>query len=139
YHTVSFQHLEAGVDAQGKPIAWLHRTAAPTIMSTFDANAKNQAAFELGMTAINMPFVIPNVRIEDPEVPAQTRIGWFRSVSNIPHAFAVQSFVAELAGAAGQDPKDFLLAMLGLPRKIYTRKQGDHWTYDESTTRSIVI
>ncbi len=132
YHTVSFQHLEAGLDAQGKPIAWLHRTAAPTIMSTFDAGAKNQAGFELGMTVINMPFVIPNVRIENPEVPAQTRIGWFRSVSNIPHAFAVQSFVAELAAAAGRDPKDFLLELLGPPRRIDTRSQGDTWNYGES-------
>jgi hypothetical protein len=30
---------------------------------------------------------------------------WFRAVSNIPHAFAIQSFVAELAHAAGRDPK----------------------------------
>src|SRR3989449_1011950 len=138
YHTVSLQHLEAGVDAQGKPIAWLHRTAAPTIMSTFDAGAKNQAAFELGMTAINIPFVIPNVRIEDPEVPAQTRIGWFRSVSNIPHAFAVQSFVAELAAAAGRDPKDFLLELLGPPRRIDTRNQGDTWNYGESPEQYVV-
>jgi len=138
YHTVSLQHLEAGVDAQGKPIAWLHRTAAPTIMSTFDAGAKNQAAFELGMTAINMPFVIPNVRIEDPEVPAQTRIGWFRSVSNIPHAFAVQSFVAELAAEAGRDPKDFLLELLGPPRRIDTRNQGDTWNYGESPEQYVV-
>ncbi len=138
YHTVSLQHIEAGLDAQGKPVAWLHRTAAPTIMSTFDANAKNQAGFELGMTVINMPFVISNVRIEDPEVPAHTRIGWFRSVSNIPHAFAVQSFVAELAAAAGRDPKDYLLELLGPPRRIDTRKQGDTWNYGESPDLYVV-
>jgi isoquinoline 1-oxidoreductase beta subunit len=132
YHTVSVERIEAGLDAQGKPIAWLHRTAAPTIMSTFVRDAKNEAAFELGMTAINMPFVIPNARIENPEVPAHTRIGWFRSVSNIPHAFAVQSFVAELAAAAGRDPKDYLLELLGPARPIDTRKQGDTWNYGES-------
>ena len=43
FHTVSVEHLEAGLDAQGKPVAWLHRTVAPTIMSTFDAAAKNEA------------------------------------------------------------------------------------------------
>src|SRR5207302_988469 len=96
-------HLEAGVDAQGKPIAWLHRSVAPTIISTFNAEAKNEAPFELGMGVINVPFAIPNVRIENPEAIAHTRIGWFRSVSNIPHAFAVQSFVAELAEAAVDD------------------------------------
>jgi isoquinoline 1-oxidoreductase beta subunit len=31
YHTVSVEHLEAGLDAQGKPVAWLHRSVAPTI------------------------------------------------------------------------------------------------------------
>jgi isoquinoline 1-oxidoreductase beta subunit len=135
HHTVSVEHLEAGVDAQGKPVAWLHRTVAPTIMSTFNAEAKNQAAFELGMTAINMPFVIPNVRIENPEATAHTRIGWFRSVSNIPHAFAVQSFVAELAAAAGRDPKDFLLELIGPARRIDTLTQGDTWNYGESPER----
>ncbi len=95
FHTVSVEHLEAGLDAQGKPVAWMHRSVAPTIFSTFVAGAKNEAALELGMGVINVPFAIPNVRIENPEAEAHTRIGWFRSVSNIPHAFAVQSFVAE--------------------------------------------
>ena len=40
FHTVSVEHLEAGVDAKGKPVAWLHRTVAPTIVSTFDAGAE---------------------------------------------------------------------------------------------------
>jgi isoquinoline 1-oxidoreductase subunit beta len=135
HHTVSVEHLEAGLDAQGKPVAWLHRTVAPTIVSTFDPGAKNQAPFELGMTAINMPFVIQNVRIENPEAAAHTRIGWFRSVSNIPHAFAVQSFVAELAAAAGRDPKDYLLELIGPARRIDTRTQGDTWNYGESPER----
>src|SRR5208282_2444449 len=102
FHTVSVEHLEAGVDAQGRPVAWLHRTVAPTIGSTFEAGADHEAPFELGMGVINVPFAIPNIRIENPEAVAHTRIGWFRSVSNIPHAFAVQSFVAELASAAGR-------------------------------------
>jgi len=89
YHTVSVEHLEAGLDARGKPVAWLHRSVAPTIISTFNAAAKQEAPFELGMGVINVPFAIPNVRIENPEATAHTRIGWFRSVSNIPHAFAV--------------------------------------------------
>src|SRR3989454_11135756 len=83
------------------------------------------------MTAINIPFMIPNVRIENPEATAHTRIGWFRSVSNIPHAFAVQSFVAELAAAAGRDPKDFLLELIGPARRIDPRTLGDTWNHGE--------
>ncbi len=42
FHTVSVEHLEAGVDAQGKPVAWLHRSVAPTIISTFDRRARRR-------------------------------------------------------------------------------------------------
>ena len=99
-------------------MAWLHRSVAPTIGSIFAPDPKHEAPFELGMGLINMPFAIPNIRIENPEAAAHTRIGWFRSVSNIPHAFAVQSFVAELAHAAGRDPKDYLLDLIGPARLI---------------------
>ena len=84
FHTVSVEHLEAGVDTRGRPVAWLHRSVAPTIVSTFDPDAKQEANWELGMGVINVPFAIPNIRIENPEATAHTRIGWFRSVSNIP-------------------------------------------------------
>ena len=135
YHTVSVEHLEAGVNEWGTPVAWLHRSVAPTIFSTFDVNAKNEAALELGMGVINVPFAIANVRIENPEAIAHTRIGWFRSVSNIPHAFAIQSFVAELAAAAGRDPKDFLLDVIGEPRVVSPEKLGDTWNHGESPER----
>ncbi|HEV2335333.1 MAG TPA: hypothetical protein VGS13_07540 [Stellaceae bacterium] len=57
------------------------------------------------MGLIDVPFDIANLRCEVGEAEAHTRIGWFRSVSNLPHAFAVQSFVGELAHAAGATPR----------------------------------
>jgi len=51
------------------------------------------------MGLVDMPFEIANIQCENPEAAAHTRIGWFRSVSNIPRAFAVQSMVGELAHA----------------------------------------
>ena len=135
FHTVSVEHLEAALDAKGAPIGWLHRSAAPTIMSTFVPAAKEEANWELGMGVINVPFAIPNVRIENPDAVAHTRIGWFRSVSNIPHAFAVQSFVAECAAAAGRDPKDYLLEVIGPPRIVSPLMLGDTWNHGESPER----
>ena len=87
------------------------------------------------MGVINVPFAIPNIRIENPEAEAHTRIGWFRSVSNIPHAFAVQSFVAELAAAAGRDQKDFLLEVIGPPRVVSPQDLSDTWNHGESPER----
>ncbi len=135
FHTVSLERLEAGLDAQNKPVAWLHRTVAPSISATFGPDSKQQMPLELGMGVINVPFAIDNLRIENPPAAAHTRIGWFRSVSNIPHAFAVQSFVAELAAAAGRDHKDFLLELIGPPRKIDPRNLGDTWNHGESPER----
>ena len=108
---------------------------APSITALFGPDSKHQGAFELGMGLTNLPFAIPNVRLENPEAPAHTRVGWFRSVSNIPHAFAIQSFVGELAAKAGQDPKDYLLKLLGPARRIDTAELGDSWNYGESPER----
>ena len=116
YHTVSVERVEAGMDAAGKPVAWRHRSVAPSIVSIFAPDPKHQGPFELGMGLVDVPFDIPNLRCENGEAEAHTRIGWFRSVSNIPHAFAVQSFAAEMAHAAGKDQKDYLLELLGPAR-----------------------
>src|SRR3989442_5018853 len=112
YHTVSVERLEAGLDAAGKPVAWLHRSVAPSIASIFGPDSQHEALFERGMGLANVPFLIPNLRVENPAAQAHTRIGWYRSGSKIPPAFAIQSFVAELAAAAGRDPKDYLLERL---------------------------
>ena len=131
FHAVSMERIEAGLDDSGKPVAWLHRSAAPTIVSIFAPDPKHEADWEMGMGLIDMPFAIPNVRIENPEAAAHTRIGWFRSVYNIPHAFAVQSFAAELAAAAGRDQKDYLLELIGPARQIDTRDIAVTWNYGE--------
>ena len=132
FHTVSAERIEAGLDASGKVVAWRHRSAAPSIGSTFAPDVKHQAAFEMGMGLVDLPFDIANVRCENPEVAAHTRIGWFRSVSNIPHAFATQSMVAEIAHATGKDPKDVLLELIGPPRMVDLSKSVKHlWNYGE--------
>ncbi|MFD2816451.1 xanthine dehydrogenase family protein molybdopterin-binding subunit [Paracoccus aerius] len=131
FHTVSVEHLKAGLDESGRPTAWLHRTAAPTIGSIFAPDPKQKLPFELGMGLTNMPLDIPNVRAENPQAQAHTRIGWYRSVSNIPHAFAIQSFIAELAHEAGRDHRDYLLEVIGPARRIDPTEQGDVWNYGE--------
>lgn len=135
YHAVCAQHIEAGLDGSGKVGAWLHRSAEPTIVSIFAPDPKQLAAFELGLGLSNLPFEIANVRFENPAATAHARIGWLRSVNNIQHAFATQSFVAELALAAGKDHRDFLLELIGPARQILPPKIGDGWNHGESPER----
>jgi isoquinoline 1-oxidoreductase beta subunit len=134
-HTVSVERLEAGLDDKGKATAWRHRSVFPSIGTVFGPPAMPiLGAIERGMGLVNVPLAIPNQRMEMPEVPAHTRIGWFRSVANIQHAFAVQSFIAELAAAAGRDPKDYLLELIGPPRKLAPPALGDGWNHGEDPT-----
>ena len=130
-HTVSVERIEAGLDKNGKVIAWRHRSVAPSIASTFAAKAVHAAPFELGMGLIDMPFEIANIQCENPEAAAHARIGWFRSVSNIPRAFAVQSMVGELAHATNRDQKDMLLELIGSPRIVKLDSVKDPWNYGE--------
>lgn len=132
YHAVSLDRLEAAVGADGLPLAWLHRTAAPTITSLFAPGAKAAAPFETGMSAANMPFAVRHVRVERAEVGAHARIGWFRSVANIPHVFATQCFISELAHRAGKDPLQFALALIGPARRIDPTALADPFNYSES-------
>lgn len=135
YHTVSFQRLEAGLDADGLPRGILHRTVAPTIGSIFVPDPMQQLPFELGMGVTNSPFHLSAYRAENPKAPAHVRIGWYRSVSNIPHAFAIQSFVDELAHEAGRDPKEYLLELIGPDRRMNPTELGDVWNYGEDPER----
>lgn len=134
YHTTSCEHIEAAIDDKGKVTGWRHNTVAPSILSTFAPDSGYQFNLEYGMGHVDVPFQIANMSCENGQAMAHTRIGWFRSVSNIPRAFAVQSFICELAHKLGKDPKDFLLEMIGADRKIDLKAEGmpeDFWNYGE--------
>lgn len=134
YHTTSVERVEAAVDGDGKVTGWLYRSVAPSIISTFAEDTGYQFPIEYGMGFADMPFEIENIRCENGQAMAHTRIGWFRSVSNIPRAFAVQSFAAELANELGRDQKEFLLELIGSPRIIDPKAAGmpeDLWNYGE--------
>ena len=118
FHAVCAQHMEGGLDAQGRTIAWLHRSVFPSIGSTFTPNVVYGSAGELGQGVTDMPYEVANVQCENGAAPAHTRIGWYRSVYNIPHGFALGSFADELAAAARQDPVQHLLELLGSPRHV---------------------
>ena len=131
FHAVSVDHLEAGLDGNGKATSWRHRTLSPSIASLFAPDPKHKGSFELGMGFNTMPFSIPAIRLENPPAPAHVRIGWFRSVYNLPHAWAIQSFAHEMSVAAGKDHRDYVLDLLGPRREVHNLTVGDGWNYGE--------
>jgi isoquinoline 1-oxidoreductase beta subunit len=118
YNAVASMYMKAVLGANGKPTAWLQRSVFPPIPSTFDVNAVYGDPSHLQQGWTDIPYDLPNLRIENGPAKAHVRIGWLRSVANIYHAFAVQCFTDELAHAAGRDPLDYLLDLIGKPRTI---------------------
>ncbi|MGA7217891.1 MAG: molybdopterin cofactor-binding domain-containing protein, partial [Candidatus Sulfotelmatobacter sp.] len=111
YRPASLHQLSAVLDGAGWPVAFTHRIIAPSISGQkgqpgpngIDPDLPDEAAFIYGL---------PNVFLE--YVPAETPVplGWMRSVYALQAGFASESFIDELALAAGKDPLEYRLHML---------------------------
>ena len=87
-----------------------------------------------------VPFDVPNFRSENGQAAAHVRIGWLRSVANIYHAFAVQSFANELAVAAGKDPYEYLISLIGSARTLegtQPPEQSQKYPYETARLRRV--
>jgi isoquinoline 1-oxidoreductase beta subunit len=131
YHSPSYQKLEATLDAKGKVTGWYHGLVNHPIGATFNPAAKQAGSAELGQG--DVPFDVPNIKITNGESDTFLRIGWVRSVTNINNAFAIGSFVDELAAETKTDPVEFWLDLIGKDRHIDVTKDGFKYTnYGES-------
>ncbi|HEY4087342.1 MAG TPA: xanthine dehydrogenase family protein molybdopterin-binding subunit [Bryobacteraceae bacterium] len=133
YHAVSGMYHKAALGANGMPTAWLQRSVFPSISAMNDATSMYGFDVEYGMGLNDLPFDIPNHRAENGAAQTHIRIGWFRSVANIYHVFGALSFADELAHAAGRDPLEYQLAMLGTGKVLDLKSQGvaNYWNYGE--------
>lgn len=106
-------HLMRGAVANGRLVALSATLVSPSITSrafpTFVQNGNDPFMTE-GL--VNLTYDIPNVELRTIIEEVGIRVGFWRSVSHALNAFAVESFVDELALAAGRDPLAFRLAML---------------------------
>jgi isoquinoline 1-oxidoreductase beta subunit len=140
FHSVAAMYIKAAVDDKGLPKAWLQRSVFPSISSTFDKDAVYGSDGEMSLGWNVIPFDVPNFRSENGKAVNHVRIGWLRSVANIYHAFAVQSFANELAYAANRDPYDYLLALIGSGHVIDVKQPPDvaaKYPYDTTRLRHV--
>jgi isoquinoline 1-oxidoreductase beta subunit len=120
FHGAAAMFMKAALDDKGRPTAWLGRTAFPPIGSQGN-QAEEYGGFQLGMGFSDIPYDIANIKVENGPAKAHQRIGWMRSVANIHHAFAVHSFVDELAAMANRDRVEYLSDLLGKNRTLDLR------------------
>jgi isoquinoline 1-oxidoreductase beta subunit len=124
YQPMMMQRLDGGVDKNGMPIAWRHRTVFPSLNSTFRADQILPDAAQLGQGLTDMPYSIANVRCEVGAVTPHMRLGAGRGGLSMGHAFAACSFIDELAAAAGKDSGNYLFNYFAGPRKIDLKAIG---------------
>ncbi len=117
YRPAYLDRISATLDDQGRPVAWTDRTTGASVMATFapPAMGKNGLDPDLVECAAELPYEIPNMRVEwvRHDMPNGVPIGWWRGVGPTHNVFVVESFVDELAHAAGKDPVAYRRAILG--------------------------
>lgn len=136
YHAISTQRVKAALDGEGNVTAWKHKSAFPSIFEIFNPAADSPVPLEMALGLLDMPFEVPNMQVNGGKAKGHSRIGWLRSVCNIQHAFAVGSFVDELAHASDKDPYDMWMQLIGSDRAIQPADDGaDYFNYGESHDR----
>jgi isoquinoline 1-oxidoreductase beta subunit len=113
YRPASYHRMRAGLDARGQPVVWTHRVVAPSIMArVFPNTVQNGLDGEAVEGAVDMPYAVPNVHVDYVLTDTGVPVGFWRSVNHSFNAFAVESFIDELAHAAEQDPYEYRRTLL---------------------------
>jgi isoquinoline 1-oxidoreductase subunit beta len=107
YRPVTYVRMWGSLDAQGKPVAFMQRMVQQSLMKRLGNLPANGVDFISMDGAANLPYAIPNIRIEYTESDPGIPYGFWRSVGASVNGYVVEAFVDELATAAGKDPYQF--------------------------------
>jgi isoquinoline 1-oxidoreductase beta subunit len=118
YRPASYHKCQGVVGADGSLAAWKHFQTSTSIAAKWGPKGEAESGKGEFGTGTTVPYISPNIRIEYTLAHSSAPRAWWRSVEHSSSGFVVESFVDELAAAAGQDPLQFRLKLLGEPRKI---------------------
>jgi isoquinoline 1-oxidoreductase beta subunit len=116
YYRPMYCHaLKAGLDAQGNLVAWQHRIVGQSILAgtAFEGVMVKDGIDATSVEgAANLPYVIPNLGVELHSPRMGVPVQWWRSVGSTHTAFSTETFLDEIAAAAGKDPFQLRRALL---------------------------
>jgi len=118
YRPASYHKLSGGVDANGNLAAWKHFQTSTSIDAVWSKEGKEHPENSEFATALFIPYQTSNYRVEYTLAESGVPRAWWRSVEHSSSGFIVECFVDELATAAGADPLEFRLKLIGDDRKI---------------------
>ncbi len=130
YRPASLHQMSAALDGSGKPVAISHKMSSPSITSRLFPPVVKDGVDPFMAEAIVVPYDIANQSVFTVIHEPGLRVGYLRSVSHALNIFANECFVDEMAAAAGKDPYEFRMSLLGKqPRyanvlKIAAEKSG---------------
>jgi isoquinoline 1-oxidoreductase beta subunit len=130
YHPATLHRAKGALDAQGKLTALQLHAVSPASPEQwepgyFERPDHMDYSTTEAITAWDFAYRPPHLELNWVKHESHVPSGWYRSVSFIPNVFAVESFMDELAFAAGQDPLAFRLAnMQERPRHVAVLKQA---------------
>lgn len=135
YHSIAANYCKAEITDKKTADFWVQRVAHPPIDWTFNGTADTPSDGLLGLGFADIPFALNNFSCETQKASTHVRIGWFRAVQNLHNAFAISSFVDELAVKASISTRQMWMNLLGEDRLIDPRKEGfTGWkNYDQLT------
>jgi isoquinoline 1-oxidoreductase beta subunit len=115
FRPLYYHSIRAGLDGSGKLVAWQHRIVGQSIL-TGTAFEPMMVKDGIDATSVegasNLPYDIPNMRVELHTTKGSVPVQWWRSVGSTHTAFSTETLIDELAAAAGQDPVSFRRTML---------------------------
>jgi len=118
YRPSSYHKMVGAVDAQGNLAAWKHFQTSTSIDAMWSKDGESHAENSEFATELFIPYATPNYRVEYTLAKSGVPRAWWRSVEHSTSGFIVECFVDELAVAAGADPYEFRLKLIGDDRKI---------------------
>ncbi|MCS4505424.1 xanthine dehydrogenase family protein molybdopterin-binding subunit [Arhodomonas aquaeolei] len=113
YRPLFVHRLRAALDDDGRPVAWQHRLAGQSIMKEMGGLRDNGVDPVSVEGAEDLPYSFEHFAVEGHNPEAGVPVLWWRSVGHTHTAFSTETFMDELAHAAGEDPVAFRLARLG--------------------------
>jgi len=118
YRPASYHKMQGALDANGNLAVWKHFQTSTSIAAKWRPDGAEKPEHGEFGTAASIPYVTPNYRVEYALANSGVPRAWWRSVEHSSSGFVVECFVDELASAAGKDPVEFRLQMIGSDRKI---------------------
>lgn len=144
FRPASLHRVTGAVNKNGSPTAWLHRVVCPSIGNYLEGGKGEDDSVATG--AVDLPYEIDNIRVEEVTLASAVPLGWWRSVYDSQTAYVNEHFFDELAALGGRDPLELRRMLTGEDHphqravlQLVAEKSGWGKPLPEGHTRGVAV